>query len=69
MQALTPEQMLRRNWMELVATIGDSAIQDCAKDNSLWKSVDAENLTKNSRGIPQYPLVHLLQPDVLRVYE
>jgi hypothetical protein len=40
--------MLRRNWMELAATIGDWAIQDCAKDNSLWKSVDAENLTKNT---------------------
>jgi hypothetical protein len=48
------------NWMELAATI-DWAIQDCVKD--------AENVTKNTRGVPQYPLVLLLQLDVLRLYE
>ena len=32
-------------------------------------SVDAENVTKNSRGVPHYPLVLLLQLDVLRLYE
>jgi hypothetical protein len=31
--------------------------------------VDAENVTKNTRGVPQFPLVLLLQLDVLRVYE
>ena len=56
------------NWMELAATI-DWAIQDCVKDLPLWKSVDAENVTKNTRSVPQYPLVLLLQLDVLRVYE
>jgi hypothetical protein len=35
----------------------------------LEESVDAENVTKNSRDVPQYPLVHLLQLDVLRAYE
>jgi hypothetical protein len=43
------------------------------KDLHLWMSVDAvvnaESVTKSSRGIPQYPLVRLLQLDVFRVYE
>jgi hypothetical protein len=56
------------NWMELAATI-DWAIQDCVKHLPLWKSMDAENVTKNTRGVPQYPLVLLLQLDVLRLYE
>ena len=56
------------NWMELAATI-DWAIQDCVKHLPLWKSVDAESVTKNTRGVPQYPLMLLLQLDVLRVYE
>jgi hypothetical protein len=65
--------------MELAATIDSaaSAIQDCqpecVKDLQVrlrvWKSVDAENVTKSTCGVPQYPLVLLLQPDVLRVYE
>ncbi len=55
-------------WSQSSATI-DWASQDCVKDLPLWKSVDAENVTKNTRGIPQYPLVLLLQLDVLRVYE
>ncbi len=56
--------------MELAATI-DWAIQDCVKHLPLWKSVDAETVTKNTRGVPQYPLMLLrvLQLDVLRVYE
>jgi hypothetical protein len=59
------------------------AIQDCAKDLPLrqWKSlslsVDADlelsvpvtKTTALSRGVPQCPLVLLLQLDVLRVYE
>ena len=56
------------NWTELAATI-DWGIQDWVKDLPLWKTVDAENVTKNSRGIPQYPLVSLLQLDTLRMYE
>jgi len=56
------------NWQELAATI-DWGIQDWVKDLPLWKTVDAENVTKNSRGIPQYPLVSLLQLDTLRMYE
>ena len=39
------------------------------KHPPLWKSVDAESVTKNTRGVPQYPLMLLLQLDVLRVYE
>jgi hypothetical protein len=54
--------------MELAATI-DWAIQDSVKHLPLWKSVDAESVTKNTRGVPQYPLMLLLQLDVLRVYE
>ena len=56
------------NWMELAATI-DWAVQGCVKNSPLWKSVDVENATKNNRGVRQYPLVHLLQLDVLPVYE
>ncbi len=41
------------NWMQLTATI-DWAIQDSVRDLPLWKSVDAENVTKNTRGVPQY---------------
>ncbi len=52
------------NWMQLAATIDSAiqdcmkdlplywAIQDCVKDLPLWKSADAENVTKNSRGVP-----------------
>ena len=42
------------NWTELAATI-DWGIQDWVKDLPLWKTVDAENVTKNShgRGVPQ----------------
>ncbi len=54
--------------MELAATT-DWAIQDCMKDIPLWNMWVPESVTKNSRGVPQYPLVHLLQLDVLRVYE
>ena len=54
------------NWKDLAATI-DCAIQDCLKDNPLWKTVDGENVTKNSRGVLQYLPVDLLQLDVLRV--
>ena len=56
------------NWMELAATI-DWAVQGCVKNSPLWKSVDVVNATKNNRGVRQYPLVHLLQLDVLPVYE
>ncbi len=56
------------NWKDLAATI-DWAIPDCLKDNPLWKTVDGENVTKNSRGVLQYLPVDLLQLDVLRVHE
>ena len=57
------------NGFENVWTTIDWAVQGCVKNSPLWKSVDVENATKNNRGVRQYPLVHLLQLDVLPVYE
>ena len=69
--AINSFQNIWTNWthrMELAATI-DWAIQDCVKDPPLWKSVDAENVTKNMISRPPCRTTRLRRSSACAIVE